>query len=66
MNDGLFLALVSKSRPQKRPPVALPDVDDAELIDALAERLVRHAEDGFERLMADVEASADDQPPSVA
>jgi len=66
MNDGLFLALVSRSRPQKRPPIELLDVEKAAVIDALVERLVLHANDRFERLLADAEASADERPPSVA
>ena len=66
MNDGLFLALVSRSRPQKLPPVELLDGDEAEVIEALVERLALDTDDRFERLLADVEAGDDERPPSVA
>ena len=66
MNDGLFLALVSRSRPQKLPPVALRDVDEAAVIEALAEQLALHVDDRFERLLADAEAGENERPPSVA
>ncbi len=65
MNDGLFLALVSRSSPQKSAQRTLPVEREVELVGALVDRLALHVGGRFERLLADAEAEADDRPPSV-